>query len=86
MISATSLPARIGYAVVSFPVAALAGYLLTLKLLIKFGSIFQDAHPSMQGFGYFMMSLAVAATFGLTAFLMGLTLPWKRPVKAQGKT
>jgi hypothetical protein len=39
----------------------------------------------MQGFGYFMMSLASAATFAATASLITLTLPWKRPIRANGK-
>jgi hypothetical protein len=39
----------------------------------------------MQGFGYFMMSLAVAATAGFTASAVALTLPWARPIKAKGR-
>jgi hypothetical protein len=81
----TSLPARIGYAIVVLPLGAVLGYILALKLFIKFGSIFQDPHSSMQGFGYFMMSLASAATFAATASLIALTLPWKRPIRANGK-
>ena len=38
----------------------------------------------MQGFGYFMMSLAAAATFGITLLLVFLTLPWTRPVRPTG--
>jgi hypothetical protein len=83
--SATSLPARIGYAIVVAPLGAVLGYVLALKLLIKFGSIFQDPHSSMQGFGYFMMSLASAATFAVMGSLVAITLPWKRPIKASGK-
>ena len=51
----------------------------------QFGSIFQDPHSSMQGFGYFMMSLASAATFAVMGSLVAITLPWKRPIKASGK-
>ncbi len=83
--TSTSLPARIGYAIVVLPLGAVLGYVLALKLLIKFGSIFEDPHSSMQGFGYFMMSLASAATFAATASLIALTLPWKRPIRANGK-
>src|SRR5580704_6588978 len=83
--TATSLPARIGYAIVVLPLGAVLGYVLALKLLIRFGSIFQDPHSSMQGFGYFMMSLVSAATFATTASLIALTLPWKRPIKVNGK-
>jgi hypothetical protein len=61
------------------------GYVLALKLLIKFGSIFQDPHSSMQGFGYFIMSLASAATFAATASIIALTLPGKRPIRENGK-
>ena len=83
--TATSLPARIGYAIVVLPLGAVLGYVLALKLLIKFGSVFHDPHWSMQGFGYFMMSLASAATFAATASLIALTLPWQRPTKDNGK-
>jgi hypothetical protein len=83
--TATSLPARIGYAIVVLPLGAVLGYVLALKLLIKFGSVFQDPHSSMQGFGYFVMSLASAAILAATASLIALTLPWKRPPKANGK-
>jgi hypothetical protein len=83
--TATSLPARIGYAIVVLPLGAVLGYVLALKLLIKFGSVFQDPHSSMEGFGYFMMSLASAATFAATASLIALTLPWKRPIRDNGK-
>jgi hypothetical protein len=83
--TATSLPARIGYAIVVLPLGAVLGYVLALKLLIKFGSVFQDPHSSMQGFGYFMMSLASAATFAATTSLIAVTLPWKRPIRANGE-
>ena len=83
--TASGLPARIGYALVAFPTGALLGYVAALKLLIRFGSVFEDPHPSMQGFGYFMMSLAAAATLALTASLIALTLPWSRPVKVRGR-
>jgi hypothetical protein len=83
-VTATSLPARFGYALVAFPVGAVLGYILMLKLLFKIGFLFQDPHPSMQGFGYFMMSLAAAATMAITASLFALTLPWIRPARSQG--
>ena len=68
-----------------FPLGALLGYILMLKLLIAMGGIFHDSHPSMQGFGYFMMSLATAAVMGLTVSLAVLTMPWIRPAKSDGK-
>jgi hypothetical protein len=40
----------------------------------------------MQGFGYFMMSLAAAATLGLSLSLVVLTLPWYRPSAKTGRT
>jgi hypothetical protein len=84
-VTATSLPARIGYAIVVLPLGAVLGYVLALKLLIKFGAVFLDPHSSMQGFGYFMMSVASAIAFAATASLIAVTLPWKRPLRANGK-
>lgn len=85
MRSAYGLFARLAGAVVFFLLGALLGYILMLKLLIAMGGIFHDSHPSMQGFGYFMMSLATAVVTGLTASLAVLTMPWIRPVKSDGK-
>ncbi len=84
--SASSLPARIGYAIVAFPIGAILGYFLMLQVLLRIGSIFQDPHPSMQAFGYFMMSLAAAATLGLSFSLVAITLPWCRPSAKTGRT
>ena len=39
----------------------------------------------MEAFGYFMMSLAGGAATGISAGLLFITLPWKRPLKAIGK-
>jgi hypothetical protein len=84
--TASSLPARIGYAIIAFPIGAILGYFIMLQLLLRIGSIFKDPHPSMQGFGYFMMSLAAAATLGLSLSLVALTLPWYRPSAKTGRT
>jgi len=66
---ATSLLPRIAYAVIALAVGAVAGFFGMLALLTRtpIGSLFQDAHPGMEGFGYFMMGLAVAAATAITA-------------------
>ena len=80
----TALPARIGYAVLAFPLGALLGFFAALSLLKIAGPLFHDNHPSMQGFGYFMMALASGAAMATNTSLVALTLPWKRPVKNDG--
>jgi hypothetical protein len=73
--------------VIALAVGALGGFFGMLALLTRtpIGPLFQDAHPSMAGFRYFKMGLAVAAATAITAALIFITLPWKRPLKASGK-
>jgi hypothetical protein len=73
--------------VIALAVGAAAGFFGILALLTRtpIGPLFQDAHQSMEGFGYFMMGLAGAASTAITAALIFITLPWKRPLKASGK-
>jgi hypothetical protein len=72
--------------VIAFAIGAVAGFFGTLALLTRtpIGPLFKDAHPSVAGFGYFMMGLAEAAATAVTAALLFITLPWKRPLKDSG--
>jgi len=83
--TAVSLPARIVYAVLAFPLGAAAGFYLSTPLFIKLAPLFHDPYPSMEGFGVFVMALGVGAASGLTVFLVALTLPWKRRRKRRGR-
>jgi hypothetical protein len=84
-VRATSLLSRTVYAAIALAVGALIGLLGMSALLTLIGPLFHDAHPGMEGFGYFMMMLAGSAATGITGALIFITLPWKRPVKASGK-
>jgi len=85
-VKATGISLRILYAIVAFPLGAIAGYVLMLQFLLRAGWMFHDPHPSMRGFGYFMMSLASAAVLAITASMTALTMPWVRPRKEAGRT
>lgn len=71
----TKLPARIGYAVVALGAAGAAGFYASIWLLPKFAS---QAAGDDDGYGLFRAALGIALVAGVTAALVGLTLPWKR--------
>jgi hypothetical protein len=78
----TGLPARIGYAVVAFPAVGAAAFYASTWLWPKFAG----ADLGTEGYGIFAGSLGVGAVFGLTAFLLALTLPWRRRRRRSGRT
>jgi hypothetical protein len=78
----TGLPARIGYAVVAFPVVGAAAFYTSTWLWPKIAG----ADLGIEGYGIFAGSLGVGAVFGLTAFLLALTLPWTRRRRRGGRT
>ena len=71
----TKLPARIGYAVVALSAVGAAGFYASIWLLPKFAS---QAVDGDDGYGLFRAALGIALGLGVTAALVGLTLPWKR--------
>ena len=73
--NAVGLPARIGYAVAALAAASAAGFYAGIWLLPKFAS---QAAEADDGYGLFRAALGIALGMGLTAALVGLTLPWKR--------
>ena len=73
--NAVGLPARIGYAVGSLAAVGAAGFYASMWLLPKFAS---RAAEDDDGYGIFRMALGIALALGVTAALIGLTMPWKR--------
>jgi Kef-type K+ transport system membrane component KefB len=69
------LPARVGYAVASLAAVGAVGFYASIWLLPKFVS---QAAEHDDGYGIFRMALGIALGLGVTAALVGLTLPWKR--------
>ena len=73
--NAVGLPARIGYAVGALAAVGTAGFYASIWLLPKFAS---QAADEDDGYGLFRAALGIALGAGVTAALVGLTLPWKR--------
>jgi MFS family permease len=73
--NAVGLPARIGYAVGALAAAGAAGFYASMWLLPKFVS---EAADDDNGYGIFKAALGIGLALGVTAALVGLTLPWKR--------
>lgn len=46
---------------------------------------FEGANADLDGYEIFMVALGVGAALAFTAFLLGLTLPWKRPRRRSGR-
>ncbi len=76
------LPARIGYAVVAFPVVGAAAFYACTWLWPRIAG----ADLGTEGYGIFAGSLGVGAVCGLTASLLALTLPWRRRKRRSGRT
>ena len=73
--NSVGLPARVGYAVAALAAAGTAGFYASIWLLPKFVA---QAADNDDGYGLFWTALGIALGLGLTAALVGLTLPWKR--------
>lgn len=73
--NAVGLPARIGYAGAALAAAGAAGFYASIWLLPKFAS---QAAEDDDGYGLFRAALGIALGVGITAAMVGLTLPWKR--------
>jgi hypothetical protein len=81
--STTGLPARIFYAAVALPLAGAGGFYAGVWLLPKLADLLQ--HPNADGYRIFNMAVGAGAVLALTAFLIALTLPWKRRKKRRGR-
>ena len=73
--TAVGLPARIGYAVAALAAVGTAGFYASIWLLPK---VVAQGGDDDDGYGLFRAALGVALGLGVTAALVGLTLPWKR--------
>jgi Kef-type K+ transport system membrane component KefB len=73
--NAVGLPARIGYAVAALGAVGVAAFYASIWLLPHF--VAQGADDD-DGYGLFRAALGIALGLGVTAALVGLTLPWKR--------
>lgn len=79
------LPARIGYAVVALPAVAAAGFYIRLWLLPMLEKFFLGSYSATDDAADFASALLVALVVGFTAFLLALTLPWKRRRRRGGR-
>jgi len=83
--TATSLPARIIYAILAIPAAGVAAFYASMALLARYAPQFGDSALSPEGYGIFSRSLAFGAVLAFTASLVALTLPWVRLRKRRGR-
>jgi len=80
-----SLPARIVYAVVALAGGGAAGFYSSIWLLPRVATYFQWSSAEGDGFDLFKAALGIGAAVALTAFLVAITLPWKRRRKRRGR-
>src|ERR1035437_4633451 len=82
---ATGLPARVVYSIVSLALGGEAGFWATLWLLPKAMLQLRGADTDIDGYELFQTALAIGAGVAFTAFLVALTLPWKRHRRRSGR-
>lgn len=82
---AAGLPARIVYAVVALPVGGAAGFYGSIWLVPKLAQYLFGIDRSAHGLDMFTLCVGIGAAAGFTAFLVGLTLPWKRKRRRTGR-
>jgi hypothetical protein len=83
--SKVGLPARVLYAIVALPTAAAAGFYSRIWLLPRLEKFFLGSYSATDDAADFASALLVAAVVGFTAFLLALTLPWKRRRRRSGR-
>jgi len=83
--SGSALPMRILYAVVATPVASIGGFYAGLLFLTRVLPFVRGLPPTDTGWAEFVLSLLVAVGVGFTAFLLALTLPWRRLRRRRGR-
>ena len=79
------LAARVVYAVIALPVGGAAGFYGCVRLLPKLVPMLGLPSPEADSEALFQLALSVGAGVALTAFLCGLTLPWKRRRQRRGR-
>jgi hypothetical protein len=83
--NAVGLPARIGYAIVALPAGGAAGFYSTVWLLPKLERYLLGGDPGIDEYRLFLAAVGVGAGLAFTAFLIALTLPWKRRRRRGGR-
>jgi hypothetical protein len=81
--NASSLPARLGYAIVAIPVGEAAGFAVAYWVFPAIEKFVLNWAPAAED----KMSTAfgVGAAVAFTAFLLALTLPWRRRKRRSGR-
>lgn len=83
--NATSLPARIGYAIGALAIGGGAGFYLGMWLLPKLAIHLHGSDAEVDGYGIFKNALWLGAGMAFTGALAALTLPWKRHRRRSGR-
>jgi len=81
---AVSLPARIGYAVVALPAGEAVGFAANYWVYPALAK-FLMGWPTNPDDGRFYVALGIGAGVGFTAFVIALTLPWRRRKRRSGR-
>lgn len=84
--NARGLPARLGYAIIGLAAGAAAGFYACVWLLPKLSPMLGLPSPEANSEALFRLALGAAAIVAWTAFLCGLTLPWRRRRHRSGRT
>jgi O-antigen/teichoic acid export membrane protein len=80
--NAVGLPARIGYAVTALAAVGTAGFYASIWLLPR---VVSDTAGDDDGYGLFRAAVGIALCLGLSAALVGLTMPWTRRRRRSGR-
>jgi hypothetical protein len=83
--SASSLPARIIYAVAAIPAAGAVGFYASLVLLPKLAGQSWYRFAPLDDQQIFLASIGVGALLAFPASLLALTMPWRRHRKRRGR-
>jgi hypothetical protein len=82
---ATGLPARIIYSIFGLALGAVAGFYASMWEYPIMMLRIQGRDADLDGYQIFNLSLGVGAVLAFSAFLVALTLPWKRPRRRGGR-
>jgi len=84
-VTATSLPFRVAYALLAFPLAAGAGFYGCILLWPRAAALLHGPDPGLDWYGMFIGSLTVGLGLGFAAALVALTMPWRRQRRRSGR-
>ena len=83
--TATSLPARVAYAVAAIPAAGALGFYSGIVLLPQLAQLLHRTATDADDSQIFMNSIGIGVLMALTVSLAVLTLPWRRRRKRRGR-